>query len=92
MRKEIMMLGLVGLIGCDELRPKSDVSQVEENVILTKPADCEELKDLRYRTINYDHVPGQTIEYQVKCLDKEGNVSLYVRTDTSDSWRKITVK
>ena len=87
-----MMLGLVGLIGCDELKPKSDVSQVGGDIILTRPVDCEELKDLRYRTINYDSVPGQTIEYQVKCLDKGGNLTLYIRTDTSDSWQKITVK
>lgn len=94
MRKEIMMLGLTGLIyaGCDEFKPKSDVSKVEGSVNLIKPEDCEKVEDIRYNTLVYDSVPGNTIQYHVLCSDKEKNLILYVRCDTDDSWRKVTVK
>ncbi len=44
MRKEIMVLGLAGLLGC--LEERTDVSRIDRNVTLTKPEDCYEVKDI----------------------------------------------
>ena len=85
MRKEIMVLGLAGLLGtgCED---KYDVSRVEQNNELTKPAECETVKDIRLEKANNGY------SYQLFCSDKDGNLMLYDRHTTVDTWRKITVK
>ncbi|GEM_PF-4096161 len=79
MRKELMVLGLVGLLGCE----KREISAVGENVTLTKPEGCYKTEDIRL-----EH-PGL---YQVLCRDEEGNLTLYSRGRYNTEWDKITVK
>ncbi len=84
MRKEIMILGLVGLVGCEE---RTDVSRVDRNVNLTKPEDCYEVKD-----INCSEGSQNECRYQVLCTDANGKLTLYDRHCTAEGWRKINVK
>lgn len=62
-----MMMGLVGLLGtgCED---KYDVSRVEQNIELIKPAGCETVKDIRY-----EH--GHGTSYQLLCSDKDGKLT-----------------
>ena len=82
MRKEILMMGLAGLLGCD----KYDISQVQEDVALTKPAGCEMVKDIRLE----QSLAGES--YQFLCNDKEKNLVLFHRYTTEEVWHKISTK
>lgn len=82
MRKELMMMGLVGILGCTE--KKYDVSRVGKTIEIAKPEACEIVKDIRL-----EHTFGY---YQLKCADKDENIILYERGLYDDSWTKITVK
>ena len=84
MRKEILMMGLAGLLGCFE--KKYDISRVDENIELTKPVGCETVKDVRYE---YGY---SAYSYQILCSDKEGNLTLYNRNTVSDNWQNIRVR
>mgnify|MGYP001598529791 CR=1 FL=1 len=83
MRKEIMMLGLAGLLGCED---NYDVSRVEQNIELTKPTGCETIKDIRLERGN------SASYYQILCNDKEGNLTLYHRFSQDEAWQKINVR
>ena len=83
MRKEIIILGLVGLLGCEDNTPPS---QVDRSVNLTKPEDCYEVKN-----INYSQGRG-VCRYQVLCSDVKGELTLYDKSCFYEDWRKINVK
>ena len=86
MRKEIMALGIAGIlgIGCDN----RDVSSVSENVNLTKPEGCEIEKDIRH----YESFGG-FCHYQILCGNfKNDKLTLYERTCTAEGWRKIELR
>jgi len=80
-----MMAGLAGLLGtgCED---KYDVSRVQQNIELTKPAECETVKDIRLEKAHHGNF------YQLLCSNKDGNLMLYDRHTTVDTWQKITVK
>ncbi len=82
MRKGLIMIGLAGLLGCDE----RDVSRIDENVNLTRPKDCYAIKDIRYEAGQYSRY------YQVLCSDREEKLILYNREVGKDGWQKIKVK
>ncbi|MDP3640306.1 MAG: hypothetical protein Q8R53_03840 [Nanoarchaeota archaeon] len=79
----LMGAGLVALlgVGCE----KHDVSVTESHVLLTRPSECAEVRDIRY-------VRARGIEYQLLCTDSAGNMALYRRNREVDSWEKIEVR
>ena len=79
MRKEIMMIGLVGLLGCEH---NYTASKITEKVEIAKPEGCVKVLDFRY---------GRG-HYQFKCLDTNENTVLYDRDCFVDSWKQITIK
>ena len=84
MKKEIMMLGLVGLLGCD----KRNVSTVSQNVYLTRPEGCEIEKDIRFSESTRGYC-----RYQVLCGNsKDDTLTLYDRSCSAEAWRKIELK
>ena len=86
MRKEMMVLGLAGLlgIGCENI----DVSSVSENVNLTKPEGCEIEKDIRH----YESFGG-FCHYQILCGNsKDDKLTLYERACTAEEWKKTELK
>lgn len=75
--------GLAGLLGaCNE----TDVSKVDEPVMLTKPEGCATVKDIRY-----EFTTGHS-EYQVLCSDKNNQLVLYRRGTISNAWRPVYFK
>ena len=82
MRKEVMMMGLAGLFSCD----KYNISQVHGDVVLTKPVECETVKDIQLE----QSYAGDS--YKLLCNDKEGNLVLYHRFTIEEVWHKISTK
>ena len=84
MKKELMVLSLVGLLGCVEA--KNDIHRTDQNIEYVKPMGCETVKDIR---LELGHVSSR--HYQVLCSDKDGNLTLYHRYERTAAWEKITV-
>lgn len=82
MKKAILTSILAGALALGACAPKYDVSKVSENVKLTKPQDCQTVKDIRYVTVQ----GGSS--YQMLCINNDKLV-LYDRAPSSTEWTKI---
>ncbi len=87
--KMMKKIGLIGLLGVAAVSgsgcTKNDISKIGEDVKITRPENCATVQDLRYE-FGYANR-----DYQILCKDKSGNLALYRRDRSEDSWTKIYV-
>lgn len=83
MKTLLATLGLAALVAsCSD---KTNVSTIGENKILTKPAGCETVKDIRYECYHGG------CAYQLLC-EQDGGMVLYNRDSTEDEWTSISLR